>query len=239
MTAINARELHAFLGVDTRFNDWINRRIDEFGFVNDIDYLKMSNSSYQGIGKPNIEYIISIDMAKELSMVERNEKGKQARKYFIECERIAKEKSKSKTSFDLSLSKMPEVTTAFVAMQILAEAMGFDENQRLFSANHAVKRISGVDCMDLMGFKQIEYKPNIQYHTPSVLGDMSGISAVKMNKILEEKGLQKETRDYRNRLVWVVTEKGKDYSRMFDTGKTHSDGLPVQQIKWSEAVLEL
>lgn len=62
--------------------------------------------------------------------------------------------------------------------------------------------------MDLIGFKQIEYKPNIQYHTPSVLGDMCGISAIKMNLILEEKGLQKETRDSRNKLVWTVTEKG-------------------------------
>ena len=71
INSVNARELHEFLDVDTRFNDWINRRIEEFDFINDIDYLKMSNSDYQGIGKPNIEYIISLDMAKELSMVER------------------------------------------------------------------------------------------------------------------------------------------------------------------------
>ena len=99
--------------------------------------------------------------------------------------------------------------------------MGFDENQSLFSANHAVKRISGVDCMELIGFKQIEYKPNIQYHTPSILGDMCGLSAIKINKILEEKGLQEESRDNKNRLIWVVTEKGKQYSRVFDTGKTN------------------
>lgn len=43
INAVNARELHEFLGVDTRFNDWINRRIEEFDFINDIDYLKLSN----------------------------------------------------------------------------------------------------------------------------------------------------------------------------------------------------
>lgn len=85
----------------------------------------------------------------------------------------------------------------------------------------------------------LEYKPNVQYHTPSVLGDMCGVSATKMNKILEEKGLQKETRDHKNKLVWMVTEKGKEHSRMFDIGKPHSDGSPIQQIKWSEQVLSL
>lgn len=149
-------------------------------------------------------------------------------------------KAESTTSdLDISLSKLPEITASFIAMKALAESMGFDENQRLFSANHAVKRISGVDCMDLIGFKQIEYKPNIQHHTPSVLGDMCGISAIKMNRILQEKELQKETRDYKNRLVWVVTEKGKEFSRMVDTGKLHSDGSPVTQIKWAESVLSL
>lgn len=240
VNAINARELHAFLEVGKDFSNWIKGRIEQYDFIQGIDFTVFANSGENLLGgRPKQDYIISIDMAKELSMVERNEKGKQARKYFIECERIAKEKSKPKTSFDLSLSKMPEVTNAFMAMKILAEAMGFDENQRLFSANNAIKRISGVDCMDLVGFKQIEYKPNIQYHTPTVLGDMSGVTAAKMNRILAEKGLQKETRDYKNRLVWVVTEKGKQYSRLFDTGKLHSSGQPVQQIKWSEAVILL
>ena len=137
------------------------------------------------------------------------------------------------------LGNMPKLTDAFDAMKRLASTMGFDENQSLFSANHAVKRISGVDCMDLVGFKQIEYKPNIQYHTPSILGDMCGLSAIKINKILEEKGLQEESRDNKNRLIWVVTEKGKQHSRVFDTGKMNKNGSPVQQIKWSEEVLNI
>ncbi len=137
------------------------------------------------------------------------------------------------------LGNMPKIADAFDAMKRLAASFGFDDSQQIFSANNAIKRLSGVDCMDLIGFKQIEYKPNIQYHTPSVLGDMCGVSAVKMNKILEEKGLQKETRDNKNRLVWTVTEKGKEYSRLFDTSKTKKDGLPVQQIKWSEKVVDI
>lgn len=137
------------------------------------------------------------------------------------------------------LDDMPKIAIAFDAMKRLAASMGYDENQQLFSANNAVRRVSGIDCMDLIGFTQIEYKPNIQYHTPSILGDMCGMSAVKINLILREKGLQEEHRDSKNKLVWIVTEKGKQYSRLFDTGKNKLNGTPVQQIKWSEEVIGL
>ena len=89
---VNARELHAFLEVQTRFNDWITTRISEYEFVENQDYVRFTENSVkpQG-GRPSIEYYTTLDMAKELAMVERNEKGKQARKYFIECERKLRE----------------------------------------------------------------------------------------------------------------------------------------------------
>ena len=87
---VNAREFHAFLEVKTRFNDWIANRISEFGFTENKDFVSLTENLVSG-GKQNV-FHISIDMAKELSMLERNDKGKQARLYFIECERIAKAK---------------------------------------------------------------------------------------------------------------------------------------------------
>ena len=87
---VNARELHAFLEVKTRFNDWIANRISEFGFTENKDFVSLTENLVSG-GKQNV-FHISIDMAKELSMLERNDKGKQARLYFIECERMAKAK---------------------------------------------------------------------------------------------------------------------------------------------------
>ena len=87
---VNARELHAFLEVKTRFNDWIANRISEFGFTENKDFVSLTENLVSG-GKQNV-FHISIDMAKELSMLERNDKGKQARLYFIECERMAKSK---------------------------------------------------------------------------------------------------------------------------------------------------
>lgn len=85
VNAVNARELHQFLEVETRFDTWISRRISEYDFVINSDFCTILSKSNGG--RPAAEYFISLDMAKELSMVERNEKGKQARKYFIECEK--------------------------------------------------------------------------------------------------------------------------------------------------------
>lgn len=82
---VNARDLHEFLEVATRFNDWIVARIKEYGFAENRDFVTFTENSVKG--RPSKEYAVSLDMAKELAMVERNEQGKQARQYFIECER--------------------------------------------------------------------------------------------------------------------------------------------------------
>mgnify|MGYP000911169588 CR=1 FL=1 len=85
---VNARDLHAFLGISTAFKDWIARRVSDYGFQEGRDFCSFLSES-QG-GRPAKEYALTIDMAKELSMVERNEQGKRARLYFIEMERRAK-----------------------------------------------------------------------------------------------------------------------------------------------------
>ena len=83
---VDARELHAWLDVQTPFHKWIQRRIEEWGFTQDIDFIVMDNfvQNPQG-GRPSTKYLISLDMAKELSMVERTARGKEARQYFIAC----------------------------------------------------------------------------------------------------------------------------------------------------------
>jgi len=89
---VSARQLHSFLGVGKVFGAWIQDRIGSFGFVEGQDFVVVGNEFFPNLektsgGRPIKEYYLSIDMAKEISMVERNEKGKQARRYFIECEK--------------------------------------------------------------------------------------------------------------------------------------------------------
>lgn len=88
---VNARELHAFLKVGKVFGAWIQERIESFGFEENRDFVVISESGKNPSGgRPTKDYHLTLDMAKELSMVERNAKGKEARQYFIECERQAK-----------------------------------------------------------------------------------------------------------------------------------------------------
>jgi anti-repressor protein len=77
---VSARELHQFLEIETRFNDWIKRMLD-YGFIENVDYSKMS------IDNQSIDYALTVDCAKHLAMMQRTEKGMQARQYFIECEK--------------------------------------------------------------------------------------------------------------------------------------------------------
>lgn len=87
---VNARDLHTFLEAGKRFASWITERIAEYGFVENQDYILVSqNREIKGRGgdRRSKDYHLTLDTAKELAMVERNEKGRQIRRYFIECER--------------------------------------------------------------------------------------------------------------------------------------------------------
>lgn len=95
--AVNARELHIFLQSRQQFTDWIKNRIEKYEFVENQDFICVSENyetqridGQRGVTIKN-EYYISIDMAKELAMVENNEQGKTARRYFIDCERQLKQ----------------------------------------------------------------------------------------------------------------------------------------------------
>ena len=95
-TLVDAHELHGFLGVETPFHKWIQRRVEEYGFTQAIDFIGVdkivrTEAGFFGMRDKTIQgYYLSLDMAKELCMVERNEKGRQARRYFIEMEKQAK-----------------------------------------------------------------------------------------------------------------------------------------------------
>jgi phage anti-repressor protein/phage antirepressor YoqD-like protein len=82
----NARDLHAFLGSKQHFADWIAARIKQYDFVDGHDFTVQKVM----IGRATqFEYDITLNMAKELAMVERTPRGKEARQYYIECERRA------------------------------------------------------------------------------------------------------------------------------------------------------
>lgn len=92
VNAVNARDLHEKLEIETKFNTWMPRRIEEYEFEEGRDFVTNLSKSH---GRPSKEYIISLDMAKELAMVENNEQGRKIRRYFIEVEKNARKFSEA------------------------------------------------------------------------------------------------------------------------------------------------
>lgn len=84
---ISGRELHDFLEVNEKYTQWFDRMV-EYGFTENVDFVGLSDISEkpQG-GRPKQDHAIKIDMAKEIAMIQRSEKGKQARQYFIQVEK--------------------------------------------------------------------------------------------------------------------------------------------------------
>lgn len=85
--AVAGRALHEFLEIQTPYNKWFPRMV-EYGFTEDQDFTTFLSESTGG--RRAEDHILTLDMGKEVSMIQRNEKGRQARQYFIECEKQAK-----------------------------------------------------------------------------------------------------------------------------------------------------
>ena len=93
VNTINARELWKKLGSKREFATWIKNRIEKYEFIENIDFVRLTNLSstenkkMKRGGENKIEYYITLDMAKELCMLENNSIGRKIRRYFIECEK--------------------------------------------------------------------------------------------------------------------------------------------------------
>ncbi len=84
LNSVNARELHEAIQSKQQFTDWIKNRLLKYGFIENQDYIKITTK----VGNATAyDYFITLDVAKELCMVENNEKGREARRYFIEAEK--------------------------------------------------------------------------------------------------------------------------------------------------------
>lgn len=108
---VDGRSLHEFLQVGTAYKDWFPRMV-EYGFVEGIDFCsKMSESTG---GRPAVNHDMTIDMAKEICMIQRTERGKQARLYFIECERRLRE---------VKAPALPDFTNPVIAARAWADEL--------------------------------------------------------------------------------------------------------------------
>lgn len=141
--AVSGRELHGFLGIETPYTQWFDR-MREYGFIEKIDFAGLSQKSEKPFGgRPRVDHIMTLDMAKEVAMIQRTEKGKQARQYFIEVERRYKQ-DRVDTS-DLS----PTTRAALATAQALA-----DQERRLSQVSSKVDAISDIVATSTMDWRK-------------------------------------------------------------------------------------
>lgn len=150
---VGARELYDFLEVKKDFTDWFKYRVGQYDFEEEKDFTTILGKSTGG--RPSKDYAITIEMAKELSMVESNEKGKEARKYFIKCEKKVKEQQVPKLSKELQAifmldGKQQELEKDVKELKNNMPLLGIDCDE----LTKAIKK----KCTSVTGYKTAAYK---------------------------------------------------------------------------------
>lgn len=172
INSINARELHEFLEVGKDFSTWIKGRIDQYSFIENIDYILLTYSGEQVHGGSNrIDYIVSLEMAKELSMVERNEKGKEARKYFIECEKIAKGKSKPLTTLEI-MAQSVKILQDHEAKMLVLESKQNDIDSKILEIESKIST-SNSDYYSVSGYASLKGFKHLDIRRANLIGRLA------------------------------------------------------------------
>ena len=203
---VTGRELHEFLEIGTAYKDWFPRMI-EYGFEEGIDFSSFLSESG---GRPRTDHIIKLDMAKELSMIQRTEKGKLARQYFIAVEK----------EFN-----SPE--------RIMARALQIadDTIKSLTQENTIQKQLIG-ELKPKADYTDRILKSKSLVTTTQIAKDY-GMSATALNRKLHELGIQ-----YKQSGQWLLYSEhhAKGYTHSETIEFTNSKGLiqTTMHTKWTQ-----
>jgi phage anti-repressor protein len=196
-TVINAREMHEFLGSRRDFSNWIKERIERYDFQEGIDYSTiLANRVGDSVGKPRIEYLLRIDMAKELAMVENNTRGRQVRKYFIECEKRLKAvngaisaKDAEKLKLQAKYIEIMDRNARSRQAQLLKSTAEFFKD---LLSDSSMQAIASEVTMLVAGERLVEVPEVEKLYSAAEIGEMCGISANMVGRLANEFGLKTE-----------------------------------------------
>ncbi len=220
---VNGRELWAVLEAKTRFNDWIKERFSYIEAIKNVDFTTFTEKSVKG--RPNIEYIIKLDTAKEMAMLERNEKGKQVRRYFIEVEK--KYKALNQNSDNILQVSFNEIVKS---VEIIANSL---------NANNASKLLMYDKLFSSYGITTAflpEYENNgsreMRPATELLRQIGANISTVAFNKMLVEQGYleiksrKSTTAKSGMKFYKVLSKKGLQYGENLVHEKNQREAQP-------------
>lgn len=138
-------------------------------------------------------------------------------------------------------AESPDISQAEHAFKLIpsvvraARMLGLDKNAAAISANQAVAKLTGANVMRLLGRTHLEAEnQSALFYTPTELGRQIGVSGRAFNMLLAEAGLQAKKGEH-----WAPLATAEGFCRVLDTGKRHGDGSMIQQVKWSDGVLNL
>ncbi len=157
----NVENLFCYLEVNSKFADWIKNRINQYDFIENQDYI--IKEVFTG-RRPRKEYYVTLDMAKELCMVENNEKGRQARRYFIECEKRLKnleQEQMQKLAFRQSLGYKSQLAQQKQKYENEIKALKYDLEQSKNNFKDKLNCIlakNGLYAFDFKTFKNYALK---------------------------------------------------------------------------------
>ena len=203
---LSGRELHEFLEVDSNYTTWFKRMI-EYGFSENEDFIPNLEESTGG--RPSVDHILKLDMAKEIAMIQRSEKGKQARKYFLDVE-------KKWNSPEMIMKRALEIASKQV--------------ENLMLENKQKEQIIG-ELKPKADYTDLILKNKSLVTTTQIAKDY-GMSAQELNKTLHELGVQ-----YKQSGQWLLYSKYHDsgYTHSETINITRTGGFPdISMItKWT------
>lgn len=213
---VSARELHEGLKVKRDFTTWIKGRITKYDFIENEDYIVFTKMGENPLGgRPQQDYIITVDMAKELCMVENNDLGRQFRKYFIEIEKQLKEIKK----LDSYMIEDPIER----AKRWIEEA---EERKYLMEEN--IKKDEEIKVLKPKAeFTEKFLQDDTLYKATDIAKEV-GMTATKFNRLLEGLGIQ-----FKQGGKWYITSEydGNGYTKPYTF--EYKEGKIQTQMRWS------
>lgn len=211
--AVSARELHRFLEVTERFSNWFERQL-QYGFIEGVDY--QGCEVFNTLANQTLtDYALTIDTAKEISMLQRTEKGKQARRYFIECEKLAQNPVSNLSKIDLA--------------QMVIESER--EKERLQIQNQLQSEELQKQAPKVAYYEEV-LQSQSTYNTNQIAKEL-GTSAITLNKKLRDLGVQ-----YKQGGTWLLYHKyqNKGYTKTQTYPFVDSNGntQTSMQTVWTE-----
>ncbi|WP_313233967.1 antA/AntB antirepressor family protein [Delftia acidovorans] len=249
MLTSEGRDLHTYLDVGRDFSNWIKDRIEQYEFVEGRDYKTylLANIGEKGQGRPTKEYIISVGMAKELAMVERTPKGKEARLYYIDCERrvlvgdVATLPAPVETKPARVRSRTPldQVKVINFVGDALKDVPGIRLDVVAAAKLQAFEQHTGIDFSEFRRALPPVALERMVHLNPTQIGariaEQTGrakVSSQLVNKVLLQLGLQRKVED-----GYALTEAGTKYGEVlpFKAKNAHHGN----QIDWWESVVDV